>query len=1098
MAIKLYPPQIEGTIPAFCTKNGTTELVVPFSLNRAVSKNEIAGFVIKIKTVQGGVLLWSKQQELNLDGNKTPGDTDELIFSKVTFQIPKNVPLIEGQYYKIQLAFASRVFETGELYTGYFSTVGVTKYTTDPKVEIFGLKTTSENNHSFYYTGIYNQDGKDTSEKLYSSRFKLTNGGGQTVFDSGEIIHNISLDDNNYEAIEEICIPQDLEVDKLYFLQYITTSTNGLVTYSHNYSILQKKSIPAEISASIKGQVNQENGCIDLYLVGEPDKDGYEKLANGDFLLCRAASSNNYIWENVYKFSLRTEQPSRFLWRDYTVEQGVTYKYSIQQYNSSNLYSERIISNSVAADFEDSFLYDGERQLKIKFNPKINSFKTDILENKIETIGSKYPFIFRNGNVNYKEFPISGLISYKMDDNSLFLKKSELELDTILDSQNFSLNSFSKKRIETTDMVPYNIYAERVFKIEVLNWLNNGKPKLFKSPSEGNFIVQLLGVSLSPEDALGRMLHNFSCTAYEIKECNFSNLFELGFVKFDNAVANTRKFATIELSGQDSNLDTLLKSVGRYTEAGVSLAFSSIQYNRLINYNKNLASYFRDKTEGLNQSRILNIVNLPEKDRQKAIKDLEDAIGKVTYVSGVLNSYPVSSIKIYDMLPGTQITIRETQSSQPFQIQIGVTGSYSASFDPAVYRIEIPQTQSNPNLISDKLQGSITISYDSKIVSSFETVEDLEVTNIPVQQWIGQQEKVYYDFSDGYYKTTNDLIKIIENVKRSITEFFWLRFFTRPFQKLFIRDLEIEEDIFGVAEEKYTEKGFYFEQIQLTKEEYQTKKYYTVRLERISGSSNYIKFYSLSRGAYDSKTTYYEKKCNKFYYDMDCMNEVNFEDLDCWMVYMICHGRFDYTYSKMRFEKPATGINTPLHFEQYYVDSNFNQGYYIDKDGKKTMIFTGILMDGKSTEDNKIFYNQDTYSYKVYINGEEVDLTEKGKLVLKDWSEPITSLYFDNGIICEASYQIRTTTYNIESSNEAVDADKAVYNYREQMYQKNLESSPYREEYLSAKENDTLDDFLQSYFKIEEQSLKDVNQAYDTFIKQLEIALFQQKQEEGI
>jgi hypothetical protein len=34
---KLYPPNIEGTIPAFATTNGTTTLVVPFSLNKAVS-----------------------------------------------------------------------------------------------------------------------------------------------------------------------------------------------------------------------------------------------------------------------------------------------------------------------------------------------------------------------------------------------------------------------------------------------------------------------------------------------------------------------------------------------------------------------------------------------------------------------------------------------------------------------------------------------------------------------------------------------------------------------------------------------------------------------------------------------------------------------------------------------------------------------------------------------------------------------------------------------------------------------------------------------------------------------------------------------------
>lgn len=45
---KLYPPVIEGTIPAF---NGT-DLTVPFSMNRSVSIAQIGGFALKIKTIQ--------------------------------------------------------------------------------------------------------------------------------------------------------------------------------------------------------------------------------------------------------------------------------------------------------------------------------------------------------------------------------------------------------------------------------------------------------------------------------------------------------------------------------------------------------------------------------------------------------------------------------------------------------------------------------------------------------------------------------------------------------------------------------------------------------------------------------------------------------------------------------------------------------------------------------------------------------------------------------------------------------------------------------------------------------------------------------------
>jgi len=38
------------------------------------------------------------------------------------------------------------------------------------------------------------------------------------------------------------------------------------------------------------------------------------------------------------------------------------------------------VSNIVEVHYEDLFLFDGIRQLKIEYNPKISSFKDTILE----------------------------------------------------------------------------------------------------------------------------------------------------------------------------------------------------------------------------------------------------------------------------------------------------------------------------------------------------------------------------------------------------------------------------------------------------------------------------------------------------------------------------------------------------------------------------------------------------------------------------------------------------------------------------------------------------------------------------------------------
>ena len=45
---KLYPPNIAGTLPAFCGKS----ITIPFSHNRAVSNDEVQGFSLKLKTIQ--------------------------------------------------------------------------------------------------------------------------------------------------------------------------------------------------------------------------------------------------------------------------------------------------------------------------------------------------------------------------------------------------------------------------------------------------------------------------------------------------------------------------------------------------------------------------------------------------------------------------------------------------------------------------------------------------------------------------------------------------------------------------------------------------------------------------------------------------------------------------------------------------------------------------------------------------------------------------------------------------------------------------------------------------------------------------------------
>ena len=558
MAQKLYPPNIEGTLPAFCsTKNEQGEsmitLPIPYSMNRAVSRSEIIGFAVKIKPINSNRILYT---------DTTIDFDDNYAYFPLTTTEGKAFNI--GQYYKVQLAYYNINTHaiTGEefMQPGYYSTVGVIKYTSMPEVRIDNLNKDSISAHAYDYIGVYNTT-EDSSEKEYLYRFDLFDDKNNIIITTGDIIHNATDDDLN-EAYDKLTINQDLEENKLYRLQYTVTTVNGLTVSTPAYRIMQKRSINPELKADLIAENNFDNGYISLRLEGKINpEDGLEYTATGDYKILRASEEDNYTtWTEILKFNLYGEKPSRWLWKDFTAKQGVHYRYGIQQYNekiSSNRIESKTRLNGIVqdtavySDFEDMFLYDGKRQLKIRYNPKVSSFKNVLLESKLDTIGNQFPFIFRNGNVKYKEFSLSGLISYQMDDEKLFM--DETNYNAFL----FSNNEFLENMPH--NLVSENIATERDFKLQVLEWLNNGEMKIFRSPTEGNYIIRLINVSLSPTDTLGRMIHTFSATAYEVEKYDYSILGDLGFLQTSDPSTEQIRWETIDLSDpQTWTADNLL------------------------------------------------------------------------------------------------------------------------------------------------------------------------------------------------------------------------------------------------------------------------------------------------------------------------------------------------------------------------------------------------------------------------------------------------------------------------------------------------------------------------------------------------------------
>jgi hypothetical protein len=93
--MKLYPPYIDGKLPAFIYVEGSTEIAIPFQLNPLVGENDFDSMKLVIRSMSG-IQIGEEHETTNFIYDEIRGIAT---FSKIPdiFNI--------GQFYKIQIAF---------------------------------------------------------------------------------------------------------------------------------------------------------------------------------------------------------------------------------------------------------------------------------------------------------------------------------------------------------------------------------------------------------------------------------------------------------------------------------------------------------------------------------------------------------------------------------------------------------------------------------------------------------------------------------------------------------------------------------------------------------------------------------------------------------------------------------------------------------------------------------------------------------------------------------------------------------------------------------------------------------------------------------
>jgi hypothetical protein len=177
--MKLYPPVLDGVLPACSKQSGNIVLNIPFSFGRVVSPATVKGIAIMIKTPSTGKIITpysvinsqtnvsEKVYDITYDFTilENSNGVAHFVFSNENNSVFPELNNNEGEYYKIQLAFIDSISET----VGYFSTVGVIKYIAEPTLSIAGTIDTENNSimsANYEYVGIYQQkaDSLDHTE----------------------------------------------------------------------------------------------------------------------------------------------------------------------------------------------------------------------------------------------------------------------------------------------------------------------------------------------------------------------------------------------------------------------------------------------------------------------------------------------------------------------------------------------------------------------------------------------------------------------------------------------------------------------------------------------------------------------------------------------------------------------------------------------------------------------------------------------------------------------------------------------------------------------------------------------------------------------
>ena len=540
--INLYPPVVDTYMPAFLV--GSSDIQkntcrVYFSISLYNSLNDIKNAQVTVANQNTNLSVLNKSKypcEIMLTDIKT--DLTRVSDDKYYIEIKTN-DIEEGfqinQYYKVQIRFtaagaANVSLDTPQAIDSWlvanlsnfseWSTVCLVRGISVPSLSVSGFDISADTtlwslNNVDVVGKITYADSAET-DTLKSYQIKLYDINNQLLSDSGIIYSNAYSNINEFNYTFEYAFN---EGESYYFTFEYETANMYIESNTYEFMVVQEGA--DKLEATLTATLDNINGCIALHIKSDIGQESFV----GNITIRRTSSESNFtIWEDVHTESFEENSKLDYTWYDYTIKSGIYYKYIAQRRSSvgNRGVAIRAEGEPFMMLFDDMYLTGGDGQLNIRFDPSINSFKRTVSESRTDTIGSKYPYIKRNGYVEYRQFPIGGTITHLMDPSHLITSREEMFRDSLNNYTEFNKD----KNIRIDDFNDWTY--EREFREKVMDFLYANKVRLFRSATEGNILVKIMDINLTPNSTLGRRIYSFTATAYEVDAATIKNYDKYG------------------------------------------------------------------------------------------------------------------------------------------------------------------------------------------------------------------------------------------------------------------------------------------------------------------------------------------------------------------------------------------------------------------------------------------------------------------------------------------------------------------------------------------------------------------------------------------